>query len=126
MGISDMQHPLAQKIHHYVERMARSKADIFDETNRKRGPPESGDALDAAKRQKLSAPVATPIKVHVPPLSAGPHTLAEVFTVTPEEALRTFDVGQLPEDLVVKIGVTLLQRINATVLEQTINVSTTM
>ncbi|CZR54124.1 related to pre-tRNA processing protein / PF I subunit [Phialocephala subalpina] len=117
----DNQHPLAGKIQQYVERMMRSKSDIFDEQTRKRGPPEPTDGLDAAKRQKLSAQVkpAAP-KFHVPPLAPGSHSVAELFTVTTEEGLKGFDVAQLAEHLVVQIGITILQRLDADTLNQAV------
>lgn len=124
-GSSDPQNPLAGRIHQYIERMMRSKTEIFDEASRKRGPPEPIDGLDPAKRQKLGAQINTPPqnRLHVPPLTPGSHTIAELFTVTTDEALKAFDVAQLSEDLVVKIGITILQRLNADTLNQAIEVS---
>lgn len=123
-GFSDHQNPLAPRISQYVERMVRSKSDIFDEASRKRGPPEPTDGLDHAKRQKLGAQVANAApKFHVPPLTPGPHTVGELFTVTTDEALKAFDVAMLSEDMVVKIGITILQRIDADTLNQAIEVS---
>jgi symplekin len=102
----------------------RSRSEIFDETIRKRGPPEPTNGLDAAKRQKLGAQVTpAPPKFQVSPLTPGPHTIAELFTVTTDDALKTFDVSQLSEDLVVKIGITILQRIDADTLNQAVEVS---
>lgn len=104
----------------------RSKADIFDDSTRKRGPPEPTDGLDAAKRQKLGAPVPKLApRFYVPPLTPGPHTIAELFTVTTDEALKTFDVSQLSEDLVLKIGVTIMQKIDADMLNQAVEVCIT-
>ncbi|KAK0119903.1 hypothetical protein ONS95_011330 [Cadophora gregata] len=117
----DQQHPLAGKMHQYIERMMRSKSDIFDESARKRGPPEPTDGFDAAKRQKLGAPVSRLApRLNVPPLTPGPHTIAELFTVTTDDALKTFDVSQLSEDLVLKIGVTIMQKIDADTLNQAV------
>ncbi len=96
----------------------RTKADIFDDTSRKRGPPEPTDGLDPSKRQRLGAQAAPAPKFYVPPLKSGNHTLAEVFTVTSDEALKAFDVALLSEDLVVKICVSILQKINADTLNQ--------
>jgi symplekin len=122
---SDPQNPLSGRIQQYVERMMRSKTEIFDEATRKRGPPEPTDGLDPAKRQKLEAQINTPPqdRLHVPPLTPGPHTIAELFTITTDQALTAFDVAQLSEDLVVKIGITILQRINADTLNQAVEVS---
>lgn len=102
----------------------RSKSDIFDEISRKRGPPEPIDGLDASKRQKLRAQITnTPPKFQVPPLAPGPHSVAELFTVTTDDALKAFDVAQIPEDLVVKIVITILQRIDSNTLNQAVEVS---
>lgn len=105
----------------------RSKTEIFDESSRKRGPPEPTDGLDAAKRQKLAAQVTQvppPVpKFYVPPLAPGLHTTAELFTVTTDEQLKAFDVSMLSEELVVKIGITILQRLDAETLNQAIVVS---
>jgi symplekin len=103
----------------------RSKTEIFDEATRKRGPPEPTDGLDLAKRQKLGAQVIppAPTRLHVPPLAPGNHTIADLFTVTTDEALKGFDVALLSEDLVVKIAITILQRLNSDTIEQAVNVS---
>lgn len=101
----------------------RSRNEIFDEATRKRGPPAPIDGLDATKRQKLGAQLPTPAPTfHVPPLTPGPHTVAELFTVTTDEGLRAFDVSQLTEDLVVKIGITILQRLDPQTLNQAVEV----
>lgn len=105
--------------------MMRSKSEIFDDLPRKRGPPEPIDGLDPAKRQKTAAQPPPPPSFNVPPLAPGPHTVAELFTVTTDEALRAFDVAMLPEHLVVKIGISLLQRLDTNVLSQAVEVSYT-
>lgn len=121
---SDPHGPLAGRIQQYVERMMRSKTDIFEEASRKRGPPEPTDGLDSAKRQKLGAQITAPApKFHVPSLTPGPHTIAELFTVTTDEGLKTFDVSQLSEDLVVKIGIIILQKVEAETLHQAVEVN---
>lgn len=119
---SDQQNPLAGRIQKYVEQMMRSKSDIFDEASRKRGPPEPTDGMDAAKRQKLGAQVTAAARFHVPPLKPGPHTIAELYTVTTDEALKTFDVSMLSEDLVLKITVEILKRIDGDTLKQAVEV----
>jgi symplekin len=123
MVFSDPQNPLAGKIHQYIERMMRSRTEIFDEASRKRGPPEPVDGLDSAKRQKLGAQVPVPApKFHVPPLTPAPHSIAELFTVTTDEGLKTFDVSQLSEDLVVKISIIILQKLDTETLNQAVQV----
>jgi hypothetical protein len=59
-------------------------------------------------------------------LTPGSHTIAELFTITTDEALKAFDVAQLSEDLVVKIGITILQRLDAETLNRAIEVSATI
>jgi symplekin len=122
---SDPQNPLSGRIQQYVERMMRSRTEIFDEANRKRGHPEYIDGMDPSKRQKLGAQGLNAVanRLHVPPLTPGPHSIGELFTITTDDALKAFDVAQLSEDLVVKIGVTILQRLDSDLLNQAIDVS---
>ncbi|KAH8820321.1 hypothetical protein F5884DRAFT_763606 [Xylogone sp. PMI_703] len=118
----DPQNPLAGRIQQHIERLMRSRTEIFDEANRKRGPSEPIDALDPAKRQRLGAQVPpTPMTIHIPPLAPGPHTIAELFTVTADEALKAFDVSQLSQDLVVKISVTILSKIETATINQAVD-----
>lgn len=123
---SDPHGPLAPKIQSYVERLIRSRTEIFDESTRKRGPPEPTDGLDPAKRQKLGAaapPVAPAPKVIIPPFAPGPHTTAELYTITNDKGLQGFDVSQLPEDLVLKIVVTIMSKVDGDLLKQACTVS---
>jgi len=122
--LRDLRHPLAPRIEEYIVRNMRIKSNIFDEPSRKRGLAEPTDGLDAAKRQKIGAqvPVVVP-KFHVPPLKPGPHTIAELYTVTTDEALKAFDVAQLSEDLVLRISITILQRLDADTLNQAVEAS---
>jgi symplekin len=102
----------------------RSRTDIFEEANRKRGHPEPTDGLDQAKRQRLGAAAPIPTnKVPIPPLTPGPHSIAELFTITTDEGLKTFDVGQLSQDLVVRIGISILAKLDTNTFNQAINVS---
>lgn len=101
----------------------RSRTEIFDETNKKRGHPDYVDGMDIAKRLKLGEQGMNANRLHVPPLTPGPHTVGELFTITTDDALKTFDVALLSEDLVVKIGVTILQRLDSNTLNQAIEVS---
>ncbi|RFU34302.1 hypothetical protein B7463_g1980, partial [Scytalidium lignicola] len=118
----DPQNPLAGRIQQYIERLMRSRTEIFDEASRKRGPSEPIDGLDPAKRQRLSAQgPSTPVAIHIPPLAPGPHTIAELFTVTGDEALKAFDVSQLSQDLVVKISVTILSKIETATINQAVD-----
>lgn len=106
----------------------RSRTEIFDEATKKRGHPELVDGMDPAKRQKLGGQAinAPAPRLYVPPLSPGPHTIGQLFTITTDDALKTFDVAQLSEDLVVQIGVTILQRLDSDLLNQAVEVSTSI
>jgi hypothetical protein len=102
---------MAGRIHQYVERMMRSRAEIFDEASRKRALVDqtAGDA----KRQKMEgAPQFT-----VPPLGPGPHSLAGVFTLTNNLGLAAFDATQLPANLAAKISVKTLMALDQQILD---------
>ncbi|OBT65604.1 hypothetical protein VE03_05534 [Pseudogymnoascus sp. 23342-1-I1] len=115
----DPQGPMALRIQQYVERLIRSRTEIFDEAHRKRGPPELVDGPDSAKRQKVGA-VAPPItNLVIPPFTPGPHTIAELFTITQDKGL-IFDVSQIPENLVASIGVALMSQLDEGLLKQAI------
>lgn len=120
---SDPQGPMALRIQQYVERLIRSRTEIFDEAHRKRGPPELVEGNDSSKRQKVGAAVAAPItNLVIPPFSPGPHTIAELFTLTQDKGL-IFDVAQIPEELVASIGVALMSQLDEGLLKQAIKVS---
>lgn len=121
---SDPQNPLALRIHQHIERLMRSRTEIFDEATRKRGPPEPIDGLDPAKRQRLGAEVSTTprIRLYIPPLSPGAHTVAELFTLSKEAA--GFDVSGLSGDIVLNLGVSILQHVDPDTFNQAINVRT--
>lgn len=62
-----------------------------------------------------------PTRPPPPPLPPGPNSIAQVFTLTPDPGLTGFDVTQLPIDLVVKITLPVLHRIEQPHLEEAIN-----
>lgn len=57
----------------------------------------------------------------MPPLPPGPVSFAQLYTLTNEEGLRSFDVTALPLDLVVRITVPVLQRIDPGAFEHAVN-----
>ena len=89
----------------------QSRNDIFDEASRKRGAP-SDLPIDNAKRQKLA-----PGPQKFPPLPPGPNSFAQLFTLTNDLGLTSFDVQQLPVDMVAKITGLVLTRIDQVALE---------
>lgn len=61
------------------------------------------------------APRANPL-----PLPLGPTSVAQLFTLTSDAGLSSFDVTQLPIDLVVRITLPVLQQINQASLDEAI------
>ncbi|RDW81753.1 RNA-processing protein PTA1 [Aspergillus mulundensis] len=113
-------HPLAGKMQQHIERLMQSRIGHVDDTSRKRGlPTEPTDGLDAAKRARLDAE--TPPIIKVPPLPSGRISFAQLFTLTEDSGLSSFDVKQLPPDLVVKIAVPLLARVDQSLLSQAVD-----
>ena len=112
--------PLAGRIKVYVDRLAQTRLDIFDEGSRKRGlPSEPTDGLDNAKRRRLGAEL--PDRPRPEPLLPGPNSFAQIYTLTADRSLADFDVTSLPLELVVKITLPVLARIDQQQLEQAIN-----
>lgn len=118
---------MAPRIHQYIERLAQARLEVFDETTRKRAAPsEPTDGLDQAKRAKLAAqiPETKPSpQVHIPPLPPGPVSVTQLFTLTPDRALMSFDVTQLPAMLVIQMLLPALYHVNPNVLNQAVEVS---
>ncbi|CRG92164.1 mRNA cleavage and polyadenylation specificity factor complex subunit pta1 [Talaromyces islandicus] len=110
-------HPMAGKMQQYMERLAQSCTEALDETTKKRAlPSEPTDGLDNVKRAKLGAD--TPPLIKIPPLPPGPTSYAQLYTLTEDAGLSTFDVKQLPPDLIVKIAVAVLGRVDSNALHQ--------
>ena len=88
--------------------------ELFNEGSRKRGLPavEPSDGLDNAKRQRLGAEL--PAQPPPPALPEGPVSAAQLYTLTTDQGLTSFDVNQLPFDLMVKIFIPILQHIDKT------------
>ncbi|KAF4968481.1 hypothetical protein FSARC_4126 [Fusarium sarcochroum] len=112
----DPHNPMVPRIQQHVERMMRTMAEIFDESGRKRPlEPAPQDDYDA-KRQRLS-----PAQIQVPPLGPGTHSLADVFTLIDNSALKNFDIAQVPAPLVARIAVTTLARLDPQVLAKAVD-----
>lgn len=107
---------MVPRIQQHVERMMRTMAEIFDDSGRKR-PLEAQhhDGLDA-KRQRV-----VPAQIQVPPLGPGRHSLADVFTLIGNDALRTFDISTVPAPLVAKIAAMTLSRIDPQILAMAVD-----
>ncbi|KAJ5825772.1 hypothetical protein N7474_002910 [Penicillium riverlandense] len=113
-------HPLTGRMQMYVERLMQSRLETTDDASRKRGfPSEPTDGLDNAKRVRLDA--MTPPLLKIPPLPPGPLSYAQLFTLTEDVGLSSFDVKQIPADLVVKIAIPLLAHVNPSTLTQAVD-----
>lgn len=100
--------------------MAQIRAGILDEGPRKRAAPvEPIDGLNHAKRVRLGTELTS--HSNAPPLPPGPTSIAQLFTLTNDEGLSSFDVTQLPIELVVKITLPVLQQINQASLDEAIS-----
>ncbi|KAI1775021.1 hypothetical protein F4818DRAFT_58648 [Hypoxylon cercidicola] len=112
------QNPQIPRIQQYVDRLMRSRAEIFDEGSRKRAHVEQADGLDT-KRQRTGT-VSSP-QIEITPLAPGPHTLADIFTLTSNEGLKNFNVGEnVPAPLAARISVTTIARIDPLLLDRAI------
>ncbi|KAL8943535.1 MAG: hypothetical protein Q9216_000993 [Gyalolechia sp. 2 TL-2023] len=112
--------PFASRIRQYIDRLAQARFDISDGASRKRAlPSEPTDGLDSAKRMRLGAEL--PGRPEPPPLPSGPVSHAQLFTLTGDKGLTSFDVTQLPIDLVVRITLPVLHRIEQFSLDAAIN-----
>ncbi|KAJ5312315.1 hypothetical protein PENANT_c011G00443 [Penicillium antarcticum] len=110
-------HPMSGKMQMYIERLMQSRLEAPDDASRKRGlPNEPTDGLDNAKRARLNA--LTPPMLKIPPMAPGPASFDKLFTITEDIGLSSFDVKQLPFDLVLKIVVPLLTQVHDSTLTQ--------
>ncbi|KAJ5782821.1 hypothetical protein N7457_004595 [Penicillium paradoxum] len=113
-------HPLAGRMQMYIERLMQSRLEVTDDASRKRGlPNEPTDGLDNAKRARLNA--LTPPILKIPPMAPGPASFDRLFTLTEDTGLSSFDVKQLPIDLVLKIVVPLLSQVHDSTLTQAVD-----
>ena len=112
------------RFHQHIERLMRMKTEVFDETARKRIlDPHLAEVSEAKRPRTLPAPVAAPPQhPDAPPLGPGPHTLGSVFTLTPSEGLRSFDVGLVPLHLAARINVSTLVNVDAQGFDKAIQV----
>ncbi|KAI4269787.1 MAG: hypothetical protein L6R38_007337 [Xanthoria sp. 2 TBL-2021] len=112
--------PFAGRIRQYIDRLAQTRFETFDEGSKKRGlPSEPTDGLDNAKRMRLGAEL--PDRPGPPPLPPGPVSHAQLFTLSGDRGLTSFDVTQLPIDLIVRITVPVLHRIEQPAVDAAIN-----
>ncbi|PIG83591.1 mRNA cleavage and polyadenylation specificity factor complex subunit [Aspergillus arachidicola] len=113
-------HPLASKMQQHIERLMQSRIETADDSSKKRGLPiEPTDGLDNSKRAKLDAE--SPPLIKVSPLPPGPVSYSQLYTLTEDAGLSSFDVKQLPVELLVKIVVPVLARVDQSALQQAVD-----
>ncbi|GAP84756.1 putative mRNA cleavage and polyadenylation specificity factor complex subunit [Rosellinia necatrix] len=116
----DPHNPLSGRMQQYVERLVRSRAEIFDESGRKRAMVDQASAVEA-KRQR-TATLSTQPQIEITPLKPGPNTLAEVFTFTTNDGLKKFNVSDtIPAPLAAKISVRTIAQLDADILQRAID-----
>ncbi|KAK3341242.1 hypothetical protein B0T25DRAFT_335481 [Lasiosphaeria hispida] len=112
----DPSNPMAPRIQQHVDRLIRSRAEIFDEANRKRAYAQPPTAeYSEAKRQKVDNAAPQLPALSQPP---GPQSLAAAFTLTGNAGLQSFDATQVPAALAAKISVMTLATLSQPVLDQ--------
>ena len=115
------------RIEQGAHRLKHLLSEAFDEHNRKRpAPVEPTDGLSDAKRQRVNdqVPALTPTSqpAQPPPLPPGPVSYAQLFTLTQEQGLKSFDVNVIPLNILQTIVVPLLASIDKGKMDQAINV----
>ncbi|KAF2859116.1 hypothetical protein K470DRAFT_271831 [Piedraia hortae CBS 480.64] len=90
---------------------------------RKSGLDEPIDGLDNAKRRKLDleASNGTAGGITIPPLPPGPVTVAQLFTLTTDPGIISFNVKTLPQEVMVRLTGPLLNSIDTSRLNAAIN-----
>lgn len=105
----------------YMEVLAEECLEALDASSRKRTlPVESIDTVHSVKKARLDTGPPAPIKV--PPLPEGPISYSQLYTLTEDIGLSSFDVKQLPPEMIVKIAAAVLQRVDGNALAQAIEV----
>ncbi|KAI1481867.1 hypothetical protein F4774DRAFT_372387 [Daldinia eschscholtzii] len=113
------QNPLVGRMQQQIERLMRSRAEIFDEGSRKRALVEQPNGVES-KRQRTGVVPPHP-QLEITPLKPGPHTLADVFTFTSNDGLKHFDVSNnVPAHIAARISVTTFARVDPQLLDRAI------
>ena len=125
--------PMASRIQQQIDRLSQSRTEIFDDSSRKRAAPsEPTDGLDQAKRAKLGAEAIERPNRHLeipsqrpelPPLPSGIVSVAQLFTLTTDTALTSFDVQQFPVEMVVQLTLPIIYRLEQAALSEAVEVA---
>ncbi|CAZ79906.1 unnamed protein product [Tuber melanosporum] len=104
------QGPFTGKVSQHLTRLSRMKADLLEELSRKRAAPTSDN--DAVKRlktdQQQQHAVVTPTPTPPPVLLqqqiiSGPMSYAQLYSLSTDVAMTSFDGQQLPLELILEI-----------------------
>ncbi|KAI1435701.1 mRNA cleavage and polyadenylation specificity factor complex subunit [Xylaria sp. CBS 124048] len=115
----DPQNPLAGRMQQYVEHLARSRAEIFDETGQKRA---ALDQLNVVEPKRLRPTLSTQPQIEITPLKPGANSLADLYTFTTNEGLKNFSVREnIPAQLAARISVRTIAQLDTELLERAIN-----
>ena len=112
----DPHNPVVPRIQHHVERMMRSVVEALDGSGKKRPLEDQPSEAYDAKRPRVSAS-----DVQIPPLGPGPHSLADIFSLTDTAGLKSFDLSIMPTNLIAKLAVNTLARIDPQLLSKSID-----
>lgn len=118
------ENPLNGRIQQFLERMHRTRVEVFEASSRKRpAPSEPTDSLDDAKRQRLVAAETSPRPPPAQDLPPGPVSWRQLYTLNSEGNSLNFDVQAFkdPEQLL-RIVVPVLQSVDGAKLEQAISI----
>ena len=123
---------MASPIQQQIDRLSQSRTEIFDDSSRKRAAPsEPTDGLDQAKRAKLGAEATERPNGHVeipaqrpelPPLPSGIISVAQLFTLTTDAALTSFDVQQFPVEMVLRLTFPIIRKLEQAAVSQAVEV----
>jgi symplekin len=98
-------HPLGPRMQVYLDRLHQSRVVLFQEASRKRRALSSaGGQEESAKRPRLEAAAA-------PAAQPGPVSIAQIFTLNADPG-QTFNVTAIPHDVVSKLLVPLLRKVD--------------
>lgn len=109
-------------MHQQIERLMRSRAEILDDTGRKRALAEQqAAAYGDAKRQRMEPSSA---QFQITPLTPGvPHSIADIFTIATDPAVRGFHAEQLTADMAMRISLAVMAGTDSQTFDRAISVS---
>ena len=111
------------RLQQHVERLMRSRAEIFDEVSKKRPMIDPAAAAAGAPKRQRTDPAVVP-RLEVKPLTPGSHSLADIFTIARNTGLHSFDATLIPPHLASRVIVSTLANLHPDLLNQAITVST--